>query len=341
MRFAIVLFMLAGLAAPALASGVAVLPEKKEEAPAQPAPAPAPVTDGTQDPFAVIGDIAKQSQFTIFADSDHLDVETFAFFAREENVAALAAAGKRLIFVEMLNTATTENDIQNLVDAYAREPEKTPEKRAEFAKTMGTIFTENYLAGYDTMALRRKSTEEIGAIYGESFADLIERAVRHGMRVYCADSMNFATQSPELSAFMSDLQSDLPEGYSLQEAIQSSPQLMEEYSRIVMNSRLNDTALAAYIARASGPENAVIYYGILHGNRQADLDELLGKTSTRRIELHASQAAYNAHIISGKACQDLPAAVFLLAENKFIAPRTPSAVYPVCVSGLANMPSLQ
>lgn len=340
MRYQVVIALsLLVFSATAQASGIAVLPAKKEQPQAQPASPPAPVTDGTQDPFAVIGDIARQSQFTIFADSDHADVETFSFFAREENIAALAAAGKRQIYIEMLNTANAENDIQGLVDNFARDPEKTPEKRDAFAKAISTVFAEKYMAGYDTMALRRKSIEDISAIYGNAFADLVERAARHGMRVYCADNMNFATQSPELNAFMRDLQSDLPEGYSLQDAIQSSPQLMQEYQNLVLASRLNDTGLANFISRTSGPENAVIYYGILHGNRQGDLDELLGKTITRRIELHSSQAAYNAHIISGKACPDLPSAVFLLSENKFVEPRAPSAVYPACLSGLTAVQS--
>lgn len=341
MRFIFILLMLAGFSLPAQASGIVAWPAKKAAAPAPPPADPAPITDGTQDPFAIIGEIAGKSRFTIFSDSNHMDVETFAFFAREENIAALAAAGKRHIFVEMLNTVSSENDIQNIVDAYARDPEKTPEKREEFINQIAVIFSGNYLAGYNTMALRKKTTEELGLVFGTAFADLVERASAQGMRVYCADNMDFATQSPELRTFLSDLKSDLPPGFELEEAIQSSPALMEEYQQIILASRLNDTGLAGYISRVSGPENAVIYYGILHGNREGDLDELLGKANTRRIELHASQFAYNSHMTSGKACPDAPAAAFLLAENKFIAPRAPSTVYPTCLYGLANSPALQ
>lgn len=212
---------------------------------------------------SVLGEAARDRQFTFIGDMSHRESAVVKAVAQQENIDALKAAGVKHLFLEV------PQGMQRSLDRYLT----------------GKVTETQFLDFFEKQHPRAQSSDAGDRVMNQQLLSLAKMAHDSGIKVHCSDHRQ---------ALFKRLQRPY-EDFAMQGGMKTfNDFLLEKHMSKMPDGSMvspatDDRPLAKFIAERAGKDKAAIFYGAGHGRSSYGLDEILGEDRTRRVDVHASK----------------------------------------------------
>lgn len=264
--------------------------------------------------------IAGSRQFTIYSDTNHSDLRILMYFYSRENQKTLIDSGVKHVFLEMggnhLIGGLYDQSLskRQFVDSYAGYVKPfwlTDAQYRQQLEALADFIIAMRQAGIKVHGVDQSLQETKMTQADWNTISKVSRDFRDYIKQNCpAGTLNHRQVYRVYWAKVVEVQRRNP-GYYEVDPYEAYRKFSEE--------RGNDQELADRILKLAGSEKAAILFGNYHSRKTGDLDDLLGKDKTVRIELYGDRFIYaDAEYYGMRYAQewaDLPHFSLLIEEN--------------------------
>lgn len=210
----------------------------------------------------LLGDAARQNQFTFIGDSEHRELSVVGAVAQADNFSALQAAGVKHFFMEV--PRAMQRDFDNMFS--------------------GKITEAQLVAQLVKKHPRASATKEGDAAFDAQVVKMAKLAHDHGMQVWCADHRSQERRQLQGRPYENYVHDGHYEA-SFDDFIKDrTGKKMPDGSMTTLYT--NDMPLAKFVAERAGHEKAAFFYGQGHGGSSYGIDEILGENRTARVDIY-------------------------------------------------------